>query len=333
MITMKEIAESAGVSQATVSRVLSGSTLVSPAKRRAVMEWINKLGYTPNMSAQTLANKQSHLIGMIVPDMKNPFFFEVIDYLESEMKRHGYHLLVANTRGDENVERYHLQTLRARQIDGLIVVPTSENFANINKLKDTSISVVVLTQSHEMYDSICISHSYGGRLVANHLLSLGMQNVLLVGFPQDEKFIGFLEVYREKGIKIPEENYFDFKKGEQDVVQAAYDAVKEYFRIHAFDEISAIFAVNDLAAFGVLHAVKELGLDIPGEIAVVSFDDTFISKNSFPALTSVSQPLEEMARIAVELIIDRFHNGSAKKPVHLELKPSLLVRESSVKTN
>jgi len=332
MATMKEISKLVGVSQATVSRVLSGSSSVSPMTRQKVMEVVQKLDYRPSYSAQVLVKKQSFLIGLILPDIANPFLGEIVRQVDREASRNGYSLILSNSDGDQIKERTQLQILRARQVDGMLVVPASSESTILTTLRHSDIPSVIITQTHDAFDSVYISHEAGGRLVAQHLLSLGHTRVLLVGDNEEEneKFKGFRELFIEKGIELPAEHFLNIGTWEHNVTQRTYTAALAYFQHHGNDHVSAVFAVNDLAAFGVMHALKELKITIPQQVALVGFDDTFLAQGTNPTLTSIAQPVEEIGRVAIELLIDRLIRGIEGEPRHVRLEPLLVTRGSTI---
>lgn len=329
MVTMKEIAEKVGVSQATVSRVLSGSSSVSPEKRQIVMEWVRRLDYRPSYSAQTLASRQSYLIGLILPDIGNPFFMEIIQQVERLATRQGYNLILCNSEGEQRKERNSLQSLRARNIDGILIVPSSPETPILTTILNSDIPAVVLTQEHPDFDSVSIDHGYGGRLVAQHLLSLGHQEIMFVGEPGEMKIKGFLDFCTEKGIALPPIHYLDIGIWDQNLTHRSHQAAREFFRRPESRAVTAVYACNDLASFGVMHALNELKIEIPAQIAVVGFDNTFLAQGTCSPLSSVAQPTEEIGRIAIEMLLDRLVNGGDRAAQHVILEPRLIVRESS----
>ncbi len=334
-MTMKEIADLAGVSQATVSRVLSGSSAVSPRTRQAVMEIVLKHDYQPNYAAQNLVRNQSFLIGLILPDISNPFFGEIVRQVEREASRNGYSIIICNSDGDINRERSQLQTLKARQVDGVLVVPSAPDSPILTTLHNSGIHTVVVTQPHAAFDSVYVSHTAGGRSVAQHLLGLGHTKVLLVGDSEteNEKIIGFRQVFAEKGIALQRESFLNIGAWTHDMTKQAYQAALEYFRTHERGYVTAAFAVNDMAAFGIQHALRDLGYAIPGEVALIGFDDTFLAQGVSPALSSVAQPVEEIGRRAIEMLLERLvreYRGAVRS---VQLNPLLIARESTLGAN
>ena len=188
MATMEEVAKKAGVSQATVSRVINGNPSVSFETRQNVMRWVRKLNYQPNLTAQTLVSKQSYLLGMILPDISNPYFSEVLKIVEQEASLNGYNIIFCNSGDNIQKERHSINILRGRQVDGLLIVPVDSNASHLKTLRHTNIPVVAITRDVDQFDSVSISHRHGGALVANHLLEIGHTSIGFIGSREEEKF-------------------------------------------------------------------------------------------------------------------------------------------------
>jgi len=326
---MKEIAKKAGVSQATVSRVINGHSSVTPDKRQKVMEWVRKLDYQPNLTAQSLVSNQSYLIGIVVPDISNPFFSEVVRVVESEADQHGYSVIICNTEGNLQKERNYINVLRSRQVDGILLVPSDATSSHLNSLKKANTPVVVITQNLTGFDSVSLSHMHGGEQVAKHLLDLGHTNIVFVaGSKKDEKFIGFKRTLRQNGIIFNDDNFIECG-GWQLNSREVYNKVKTYLSKKENSDITALFAYNDLAAFGAMHAIQDLGLDIPKDIALIGFDNTFLSAETRPSLSTVAQPTGEMGRISLEILFKRITAKESEKGIEVILEPRLVVREST----
>ncbi len=329
MTTMKEIAEKANVSQATVSRVLTGSTSVSMEKRARVMEWVRKLNFEPNQSARTLAANRSQLIGVILPDLMNPFFAEILSNIEMILSRNGYNVILANSEGDSLREKDILKSLKARQVDGILVVPSPETII-LDELREQNVKSVVITLEYPGIDCIGVSHRKGGILVAEHMLSNGIERFAYFGPSDDDKFMGFRDTLAAAGVQ---ESNIDLI-GNQDwwlsMMKRGFHSAEHYLETHRAGSRLGVFSVNDPFALGVVHAAQDLGISIPEELAVVGFDNTFICENVRPTLTSVAQPIEEIGRLSVELLLKRIESGFGDvKQQHIQLEPRLVKRESS----
>lgn len=185
---MKEIAKKAGVSQATVSRVMSGNPSVNPEIRMAVMEWVRKLDYQPNVIAQSLASNRSLLIGVIITDISNPFFSDVIKAVESEALKYGYSIILCNTDWNLDKEKKYINILRSYNADGILIVPTNPEDKYFKTLKNMETPVVVITQDVKGFSCISISHYNSGKEVAKHLIKMGYSKFVFMGDEKDEKY-------------------------------------------------------------------------------------------------------------------------------------------------
>lgn len=328
MSTMKEIAKKAGVSQATVSRVLTGSTSVSREKRARVMEWVRKLNFEPNQSARTLAARRSQLIGVVLPDLMNPFFADVLSNIERMLSRNGYNVILANSEGDSLREKDILKSLKARQVDGILVVPTPETTI-LDELREQKIKSVVITLEYPGIDCIGVSHKKGGALVAEHMLTAGIKRFAYFGPSDDDKYMGFRDTLVAAGVPEDEIDVIGNQNWWLSMIKRGFHSAEQYLETHRSGPRLGVFAVNDPFALGVVHAAQDLGISIPEELAVVGFDDTFICENVRPTLTSVAQPIEEIGRLAVELLLKRIESGYGDvEQQHIQLEPRLVKRET-----
>jgi len=326
---MKEIAQKAGVSRATVSRVINGHSSVSAEKRKIVMEWVRKLDYQPNKIAQSLVQSQSHLIGVIVPNISNPFFSEIIDTVEYEANRQGYSIVVCNTRGNIQKEKNHINTLKSRQVDGILIVPIIDiNTPHIDSFQQGDIPVVAITRKVHKFDSVLVSHKEGGAQVARHFIDMGHRDIGFIGLTKDEKFKGLKGELNKNGIEFDSYNLIEGGYEGRISSEKVYTQVKDYLDKGKL-KATAFFAYNDLAALGAIHAFQDYGLKIPDDIIVAGFDDIFLASQVRPNLTSVAQPTQEMGRVAIEILLNRISEENTKDKLEIELEPSLIVREST----
>lgn len=331
MATMEEIAEKAGVSQATVSRVINGHSSVSERKKKLVMEWVRKLDYQPNRTAQSLKNNKSNLIGVITPEISNPYFSNIIEKVESESRKYGYSIILTNTSGNIQTEKAALNTLRSRQIDGILIIPTETESPHILNLAKKDIPTVMLTQHTPKFDSVAVSHLEGGIKVAEHLIELGHKKIAFIGDKDDPKLKGLKMGLLNHGIEFDDNDLFQISSwiGQKGSHQT-YNFLKEYINKDKKLDFTAIFAYNDLAALGAMHALLDAGYKIPEDFAIVGFDNTFIADETRPGLTSISQPTGEIGRLSVEVLLDKIENKS-KEFSEIVLEPHLVVRGSTTK--
>lgn len=325
MVTMKDIAKKSGVSQATVSRVISGNVSVNPEIKRKVMEWVRKLDYKPNIIAQSLVKNKSLLIGVIITDISNPFFSDVIKSVESEAAKYGYSIILCNTDWNLDKEKKYISIMKSYNVDGILIVPSNAKDTYFKSLKNINIPIVVITQNIDGFNCVSISHYLSAKDVAKHLISMGYSKFVFVGSEEDEKCRGFKDEIESSGFKM-ENDFFAVSD------KAVNTDLKELLESDLKNEDIGIFAYNDIEALVVLHLLKEMKVEIPEKIALVGFDNTFISKEVSPTLSSVAQPIEEIGRQSVEILIDNICGKKDVQEKHIIIEPRLVVRESSVKS-
>ncbi|MBE3577977.1 MAG: LacI family DNA-binding transcriptional regulator [Limnochordales bacterium] len=347
MVTIKDIAKLSGVSPATVSRILNGHPTVSPELRERVLQLARELNYQPNAVARSLVSSRSRLLGVVIPDISNPFFPDVVRAVEDVAAQHGYSVLLSNTDWNLYREKESLGILRSRQVDGIVLVP-SQVEPHLDWLTRSSIPVALLTRTNPSFDSVETDHFRGGYLVAKHLVDLGHTHMAVIGDTCDPKYKGFREGLIDAQIPVAT-NLYSWQLSKNDATQeGAYQLTLQKMR--EFEQLkqnraqaggmptdqqlerpTAIFAQNDLMAIGVLMALEELGVKVPEEMAVVGFDNIRLAAAVRPALTTVAQPSYELGRIATELLIERIESRREIPPRHIVLEPRLVVRGSTTR--
>ncbi len=326
--TMKEVAERAGVSLATVSRVLNGSSAVSIDKRRAVMDWIRRLDYRPNTTAQTLARKRAYLIGVVLPEISNPFFAEVLHQIEASAFVSGFNVVVGNF-GDNAVRAgEYIHSFLSRQVDGVILCPGDVAPEALFDKIPTSTPSVAITQPIEGIDSVFVSMEKGGELAARHLVDLGHERIAFLGRATDPKYAGFSAELERNGITVPADYLLAESPWGEAVPANAYAITKDFFRDRSRG-VTALFAANDYAAFGALHALQDLDIPVPEEVAIIGFDNTYLSRQVRPTLTSIGQPTGDLGRIAIETLLHRLEGTDDNAVRWAVLEPRLIARQST----
>ena len=315
MKTMKDIAKAVGTSQATVSRVLSGNMSVNPDVRNAVMECAKKHNFQPNFLAQSFSANKSLLIGIIVPDISNPFFADLVLAIEMEAMKYGYSAILCNTNGDLKKEKYYISIMNRYKADGIIMVPRNIEDAFFLRLKDNGIPLVISTLLIDGFNCVAVSHYDAGFNVARHLSENGFKKFVFVGGKGDEKEHGFIAGIKDMGHDI-ETDYMYIDISARGTMN---DRLQPLLSNNIIRENCGIFALNDVVALIVLDALKENGVKIPDEMGLIGFDDTFIGKQVTPSISSVAQPVDEIGKLSVELLIEQMmENNNAPKKVQLE---------------
>ena len=333
MVTTYEIAEKAGVSQATVSRVLNGSSAVNPETKQKVMEWVRKLDYQPNRTARSLITKRSNLFGLIIPDVSNPYFTVVLKAVEQAADMNGYNIVLGDSCGNLQKEKQCINILRSHQVDGILLVPVSKEDSHRNIPKQCEIPIVAITQDVASLTSIYTSHFRGGALVANHLLELGHTNIAFIGGGHDdEKCQGLREALMIRGLPFDDENMITLTQAWNPLGSHEVHAkLTAYLERKGKLAVTALFANSDVAAFIAMHILQEHGYMVPDDIAVAGFDNTFLAYEARPQLTSVAQPVTEIARLALNHLLERITGSQADQPLKIVLEPTLVIRNSTHK--
>ncbi len=329
MPTIRDVAQHAGVSTATVSHVINNTRPVSDELRARVYEAMEVLGYQRNAVARALRSKQSHTVGVIVPDSTNPFFAEVIRGLEDISLAQEYSVILCDSRGDLATEQLHTRNLVAKQVDGIIYIAAGKGYTHIEALIAQRLPVVFVERDplHLDVDAVMISNLAGGRLATQHLIDLGHRRIACITGPtrltlRGDRLQGYQEALLQAGLPVDEtlivEGQFSCESG--------YHAARHLLALPA--PPTAIFAFNDLMAMGVLRAAREAALVLPKQLSVVGFDDIYLTAYSVPALTSVRLPKYEMGKAAAELLFQRVGEGerpASRKAFDIDL----IVRDST----
>lgn len=326
MITMTEIARITGVSQPTVSRVLNGNRSVNPEVARRVLECAKEHNFQPNVIARSLNGSRTRLLAVIVPELTNPFFAEVVQAVAEEAEKQGYNILTFSSEHKLAKERRYLEIIQQYRVDGLLLAPTTEKgVPEIEPFKKLGIPWMLITNRADDANCVYISHREAGRMVAEHLLETGAKRFAFIGSGKDSKFWGFQDRLRESGA--------DGERGVRRIQEKTREETMEALLAFLREEPgkAGIFAYNDVEALSVMNTLLRERIQVPEEAALVGFDDTFISGRILPGLTSVRQPVREMAAAAVQYVIGQLKGDADKKPFRQVMEAELIVRGSTVK--
>lgn len=327
-VTIKEVAQQAGVSTATVSRVLNDSGTVLEATRRRVEAAAERLKYKPNSAARSLITSKTHTVGVLLPDLYGEFFSEVIRGIDQCARRNRYHLLVTSSHDTLDELESALQAMFGR-IDGLIVMSPDLDAQTLEANLPTDLPVVLLNcyLQNAAYNSINIDNYGGARDMVHHLLAHGHRRIALIrgargNYDADERARGFSEAMQAAGLDGSLVFEGDFTE------ESGYQATRRLLEVSP--QPTAIFASNDAMAIAALQAVQERGLHVPDDIAVGGFDDIPVARYVTPALTSIHVAIHEQGTRAVEMLLDVIEqdDGTAT-PEQQVLPTSLVIRAST----
>ena len=329
MATIKDVSEYAGVSKATVSRVINGTSRVSPDKKSKVEQAIEVLGYRPNAIAQALASSKTGSIGIIVPELGGPFYSGILHSIEGQLRRLGYHAVVTAGSNSEQGERESVEFLLERKVDAMILHPQHLSDDYLIKLVSQGVALVVVNRliAEIAQNCIEIDNTLGGRLATEYLLRMGHRNIACITGPLNKsdargRLQGYRQALEKDDILFDEALVSEAGFTEQSGARAmeALLATKRSF--------TAVFACNDHMAFGAFETLKERGIKVPEQISLIGFDDILFARYVTPPLTTINFPIEEMSTQAVLLTIQILNRN--KRDVSFKLSPRL-VQRSSVK--
>lgn len=326
MVTIRDVAKAAGVSVATVSRVLNETGYVHEDTRNTVNEMIKQLNYSPNEVARSLYTKKSRLIGLLLPDITNPFFPLLARGVEDEMRLHDYRLIFGNTDEDAEKEQDYIQTFQQNNVIGLI---SMTNTLSKKVYQDLSIPVVFLDRTSSGYPSVFADGKEGGKLAAMEMVKRGSKRITLIKGPGHlqtavDRFQGALEVLSTSDINfyVMSTTSFSFKDAET----WAKDLFEKY------PDSDGVIASNDIVATAVIHEALRIGKKIPEEVQVIGFDDVPHSSLLFPPLSTIRQPAYEMGKEAAQLLIKLMKNEKLQKK-NIQLPVTFINRDTTRKVD
>lgn len=327
--TIRQAAEAAGVSIATVSRVLSGKGGVSEELAEKVRQAVAELGFRPNRVARGLRRQHTQTIGVIVTDISNPFFTSVLQSIEAVLESSRHVLLLCNSDEQPGREKLHLDTLLAEGVAGIILAPTRSDAHRYQHIIDSGIPIVTIDREvHGLRaDSVTINNIEAARLAVNHILELGHTRIGLITGPSHattsvDRKKGYLQALKDGGIR-PDSDYIqtaDYKQAGGLLAMCRLLALP--------NPPTAVMVLNNLMTLGALQAIHERRLAIPADIALIGFDDMPWAASLQPPITVVAQPTYALGEAAAQLLLHRISNPD--RPVHkMMLEANLIVRAST----
>lgn len=320
--TILDVASRAGVSKSLVSLALSGSPKVSDASRKRIEAAAQELGYRPNAAARSLVAKKSRTLGVLVLDLHNPVFAEILDGVQTEVRGHGFTTMLVSGGDDPALERSEIETLQEFQIDGLILI---SHRLSRDTLREIASEVPTVTVTRDdiaiaRMDMVCNDDVAGGHMAVDHLVSLGHQRIVCLSGGDNPvshaRAKGYLEAMAEHGLT----SYAHIVSGGL-TDTAGYRAAQEALEV----DPTALFVANDFGAMGAIAAVEEAGLDVPGDISVIGYDGIRLAGLRSVNLTTVAQPLAELGRMAAKRLLERLDKPS-RPAQHDRVSSRLIVR-------
>lgn len=333
MNTLKDVARLAGVSTATVSHVINGTRFVSDELQQKVKDAMKNLDYQPNMMARALKMGFQKTIGVVVPDCTNPFFAEIARKIDRYCFSQGYNIILCNT--DNNLEHQSSYTnmLISKYIDGVIFISTDKSDQEIEKFQKHSIPIVIADRivKDNGVDNIVVNNKKGGYDATKYLINRGFTKIGCISGPphissSSQRVAGYKKALKEANIPIKNEYIsvgdFHFAGG----ITAAHNFAK------LEDKVEAVFATNDMMALGFIDTLRNIGLSVPKDISVIGYDNIQLAQFMSPKLTTVAQPLDELAKMATTLLLKKITKQkdlkSKPRKKIITIDPIIIERES-----
>ena len=325
MATLKDVAKETGLSIGTISRVLNNRGYISDETRDKVSQAMKKLNYQPNELARSLSKQTSTIIGVIIPSLRHPYFANLTSAIEETAIRMGYQTLVFQSNGKRDQEASLLEQCMKNRVAGVILC---SGLFSTTKLDDMGIPVVTVERMQEnASSSIECDNKEGGRLAATHLIDRGCRNLLEIStvqgniMPADDRESGFVEICEERKVEHHEIPFSEAVYESMDYIHFLSGV------IDTFPRADGIFCTSDIAASQVLQVCAKKGIQVPEQMKVVGFDDIPLASMTTPPLTTIRQPVKEMARMAVTALLGAVLDGTAGSTITMRV--SLVVRETT----
>ena len=329
-VTLEDVALAAGVSTATVSRVINNLPRVADTTRQRVLDTIERLHYTPNFAGRMLATQRTHTLGLIITDITNPFYPAVVRGVEAAAQNHGFSVLLYDTAENKQREAQALQLLRERQVDGLVICSSRLGTSRLAQVAHGKMPIVFINSQPALttVGSVETDHEAGMRAAVEHLVHLGHRHIAYLGGPrasqvQQRRLKAFRDASGDLGVRTLE--------GSKQPTIAGGEAGTHEF-LCKFDpnlRPTALITYNDLMASGALLALRACGMHVPEDLSLIGHDDIPMAALLSPALTTVRQPMQELGSRAVAMLAEHLQSTGAANPTILSLHPQLIVRTST----
>lgn len=328
MVTIYDIAKSAGVAKSTVANVLTGKGKVSEKTRQLVLHHAQEMGYRPNLLARNLSQHKTLTIALILPTIANPFYPELMEAIEKIVREHEYQTLFCNTHYDFALGRQQMERLMSRWVDGYIIMGSSMHIADITHYCQQDVPLVLCdwqeNESPVGIPQVSVDFYRAGQLAAEHLLALGHRRIAVI-FDEPQQTLrleGFRSVLQAAGVPLPAAW---IQRGDS-TLESGYAAAKTL--LAGAERPTAIFATTDWMALGAMEVILDQGLRVPQDISIIGLDDIVVSAHLRPPLTTIAVPKSQLAKEATELLLGQIDE---RKDMHISrvVEPYLVLRAST----
>ncbi|GAA0438911.1 MAG: LacI family DNA-binding transcriptional regulator [Bacillota bacterium] len=327
MVTIQEVAKRAGVSVATVSRVINNRSKVKEKTRNRVEQAIDELNYEPSVLGRNLRNSESRLLLVLIPSISNPFYTEIINGIEDTSIKEGYNILLCETDSNPKREAIYFNLVRNRMADGIILMDPTINRKNVLELA-TNHPIVQCSEFDKEgnISYVSIDNELAAYQAVKHLIKIGKKRIAFIN--SDEKFLyarerraGYEKAFREFNIAVEKKRIYNIN-------QLNFESGQQAMRtlLNQEEKPDAVFAVSDVLAIGALKEIHANGLKVPDDIAIIGFDKISFSNMTHPTLTTVSQPMYRMGCISASMLINKIKGEEVESML---LEHELVIREST----
>lgn len=327
MVNIKEVAKISETSIATVSRVINNSGYVKQETRDRIQEVINRLEYKP--LERSNGNKASNTIGLIVPNIENPFYGKIASHMSSMANSFNYNIMLLNIKGIEDNKDQYLNELISNRVDGLVYASSYKSIEIAQIAQKNNIPVVILDREiiNAKITSVSVNNNYGAYIATEHLINLGHKHIAYIGAENNVE----ISVKRKEGYLSALETYNlpfneDYIRYGDFTMQKGFECMQSLFAQNK--EITAVLAVNDLMAIGAINFFHKNGIRVPEDVSIVGFDNISLSENISPSLTTVEYPIERMSEVVIDKILKQIKSKENNEEM-ITLFPKMVVREST----
>ncbi|GAA0078496.1 LacI family DNA-binding transcriptional regulator [Clostridium sp. CTA-5] len=329
--SIKDVAKEAGVSIATVSRVLNDIDVVNEDTKKKVLDAIKLLGYRPNIIARSLKTQKTKTIGILLPDVSNQFYPEIVRGAEDVSNIYDYNVILCNSDLDIEKEKEYLRVLKEKMVDGVLYMSSSLQEEILELINELDLkTVLVETKDKEgKLPSVTIDNIKGSYDSTKYLISKGLKNIAFVGTKKNnmnawgDRYLGYEKALKEAGIQVNDDLiYLDTIK-----VKSGYEAVDEFIKKGI--KVDGVVCASDEIAMGVINRFREKGINTPNDVSVIGFNDNYAASIFYPKITTISQPTYDMGSVAMRMLI-KLLNQNELEEAHYVLEHELIERESTI---
>lgn len=329
--SIKDVAREAGVSIATVSRVLNDIDVVNEDTKKKVLDAIKKLGYRPNIVARSLKTQRTKTIGILIPDISNQLYPEIVRGAEDVSNIYDYNVILCNSDLDIDKEKEYLRVLKEKMVDGVIYISSSLSNEILDLINELDLKTILVETKDKdgLLPSVTIDNVKGCYDSTKLLIDKGIKNIAFIGTNKDtmnawgDRYIGFEKAMKEAGLNIdPNLVYFDSIK-----VKAGYEGINKF--LESGNKFDGVVCASDDIAMGAINALRDKGIQVPTDVSVIGFNDNFAASIFHPTITTVSQPTYDMGSVAMRMLIKLLNKQELDKS-HFVLEHELIERESTI---